>query len=232
VRAGGDRREVITFDGPAASGKSSVAQRVARALDLPFVSSGLLYRVATHLVNLAAVDPRDEAAVMRAIERHTVTLAPESSGNRVFVDGEEVSARLHTDRVDEGVSLVAAQPWVRTWVSGQLREVPAPFTVDGRDMGSTVFPEARHKFYLTASPQERARRRVGERSADLAAVAAAISRRDALDAKQLAPAPDAHHLDTDGIELDAVVARVLTVLAECGRRADRADAACAGGGGA
>lgn len=211
-----DPTTVITFDGPAASGKSSVAQRVAQALGLPFVSSGLLYRAATYLVTSAGIDPRDEAAVLRALAAHAVRLEPDTAGNRVYVNAEDVSAALHTDLVDASVSFVAAHPGVRAWVSEQLREVPPPFAIDGRDMGSVVFPEARHKFYLTASPHERARRRVGERAADLAAVAAAMTRRDALDARQSAPAPDALHLATDGLDLDQVVARVLTDLAARG----------------
>jgi hypothetical protein len=99
---------------------------------------------------------------------------------------------------------------VRAWVGERLREMPAPFVIDGRDMGSVVFPHARHKFYLDASPEVRAARRVGERSADLGAVAAAIRLRDALDARQLAPAPDAVHLDTGPLTLDEVVAWVLS----------------------
>jgi cytidylate kinase len=90
--------------------------------------------------------------------------------------------------------------------------MPRPFVIDGRDMGSVVFPDAAHKFYLTAAPEVRAARRVGERSADLSEVAAAIRRRDALDARQLAPAPDAQHLDTSALDLDAVVAWVLARL--------------------
>ncbi len=228
----GALRAVITFDGPAAAGKSSVAQRVARALDVPFVSSGLLYRAATEVATSAGVDTSDEDAVLRALRAHTVALEPGSAGNRVRLDGRDVSAALHTDLVDANVSFVAAHPRVRDWVSEQLREVPPPFVVDGRDMGAVVFPEARHKFFLTASVQERARRRVGERAADLEAVAAAIARRDALDAKQLEPAPDAHHLDTEGLDLDAVVARVLGILAERGLAPPAAKAAAPRGGGA
>ena len=203
---------VITIDGPAASGKSSVAKGVARALGVPFVSSGLLYRAATLLVARAGIDPGDEAAVMAALSGHTVTLEPGRSTNRVHLDGEDVSDALHTAVVDAAVSQVAAHPSVRAWVGEQLRRVPPPFAIDGRDMGSTVFPDARSKFYLTASLEERARRRAGERDADLAAVAAAMARRDALDARQLAPAPDAHHIDTDALDLDQVIGRVLEKL--------------------
>jgi CMP/dCMP kinase len=207
-----ERYGVITFDGPAASGKSSVAQRVACRLAIPFVSSGLLYRAATHAAAAAGADLDDETAVLRVLAGHDVVLEPGTDGNRIVLDGTDVSAALHTDAVDAGVSQVAAHPGVRSWVSQQLQRVAPPFAIDGRDMGSVVFPQAAHKFYLTASPHERARRRVGERSADLAAVEAAIARRDRLDAKQLVPAPDAFHVDTDGLDLDQVVARVLQRL--------------------
>lgn len=203
---------VITFDGPAASGKSSVAQRVAQRLAIPFVSSGLLYRAATYAATTAGVDLDDARAVLRVLGRCDVRLEPATSGNRVYLDGVDVSAALHTDAVDAGVSLVAAHPDVRAWVGAQLRLVHPPFAIDGRDMGSVVFPGASHKFYLTASAHERARRRVGERAADLAAVEAAIARRDALDARQLAPAADAVHIDTDGLDLEQVVAAVLAQL--------------------
>lgn len=211
---------VITFDGPAASGKSSVAQRVARRLAIPFVSSGLLYRAATYAAQTAGADLDDATAVLHVLSGHDVLLEPGTDGNRIVLDGSDVSAALHTDAVDAGVSQVAAHPGVRAWVSRQLQRVAPPFAIDGRDMGSVVFPQATHKFYLTASPHERARRRVGERSADLAAVEAAIARRDRLDAKQLVPAPDACHVDTDGLALDQVVARVLERLGlEAGGRA-------------
>lgn len=203
---------VITFDGPAASGKSSVAQRVAQRLAIPFVSSGLLYRAATYAATTAGADLDDGRAVLRVLARCDVRLEPATSGNRVLLDGVDVSAALHTDGVDAGVSQVAAHPDVRAWVGAQLRLVSPPFAIDGRDMGSVVFPQASHKFYLTASAHERARRRVGERAADLAAVEAAIARRDALDARQLAPAPDAVHIDTDGLDLEQVVAAVLAQL--------------------
>lgn len=213
---------VVTFDGPAASGKSSVAKRVAAALGVPFVSSGMLYRAATLLATRAGVDLDDAAAVRAELQRHAVALRPGLEGDAVQVDGVDVTGALHSDAIDAVVSRVAAHPTVRAWVDARLREMPAPFVIDGRDMGSVVFPEAAHKFYLTASPEVRAARRVGERAADLAEVAAAIRRRDALDARQLAPAPDARHLDTSHLGLDDVVAWALAQLT--GARAARAGA--------
>ena len=122
-------------------------------------------------------------------------------------------AASRTDAIDAAVSRVAAHPSLRAWVDARLREMPPPFVIDGRDMGSVVFPNARHKFFLDAAPEVRAARRVGERAADLASVAAALRRRDTLDARQLRPAPDALVLDTGPLGLDQVVAWVLAHLA-------------------
>lgn len=205
----GCRRRVITIDGPAASGKSSVAQRVASALGIPYVSSGLLYRAATYLALREGVAPSDEAAVTTLLDRHQIQLTP---GNRVWCDGLEISVALHTDAIDAAVSEVSRHPAVRRWVYARLRELCGPFVIDGRDMGTVVFPDADVKFYLTASPEVRAKRRLQERNGSLQEVTEAIKRRDALDAKQLAPAPDAHQVDTTSLTLDEVVATVLATL--------------------
>ena len=201
---------VITIDGPAASGKSSVARAVADTLGVPFVSSGLFYRAATCLVLEHRVDAHDEDAALTLLGRHEVILkALPIEPNRVLIDGEDISAALHTDDVDATVSAVAVHPEVREWVRARLRDVSGTFVVEGRDMGTAVFPGAAHKVYLTAPAEVRARRRVGERSAGLSEVTAALKRRDLLDAKQSAPASDAYILETGTLSLDEVVAHVL-----------------------
>jgi len=207
---------VITLDGPAASGKSSVARRVARRLGVPFVSSGLLYRAAAWVVGRMRADAGDEGAVLALLRERRVRLEPSLRGDRVWVDTTDVTNELHTDEVDAIVSTVAAHPRVRAWVCDRLREIPGSFVIDGRDMGKVVFPEARFKFYLTAPVEVRAKRRVGERSADLEAVKEAIRRRDRLDERQLAPAEDAVHIDTGSLTLEEVVDAVLRRLAGVG----------------
>ncbi len=201
----------ITLDGPAASGKSSVARLVAEALGVPFVSSGLLYRAATHLAQRDGVALTDESALVRFLGDQVLELSiRHGEPNRVLVDAEPLpDALLHSDAVDAGVSLVARHPLVRAWVDARLRELPGTFVVEGRDMGTAVFPDAPHKFYLNAPPEVRAMRRVGERAADLETVTEALRRRDALDAQQLRPAPDALHLDTRDLTLEDVVVWVL-----------------------
>lgn len=200
---------VITLDGPAASGKSSVTERVARRLGVPFVSSGLLYRAAAWVVGTMSADADDEAEALALLRERRVRLEPSIHGDRVWVDATDVTDELHTDDVDAIVSTVAAHPGVRAWVRDRLREIPGSFVIDGRDMGTVVFPGARFKFYLTAPVEVRAKRRVGERSSDLEAVKDAIRRRDRLDARQLAPAEDAIHIDTGSLTLDEVVDAVM-----------------------
>ena len=211
----GAGEDVVTIDGPAASGKSSVARLVAEGLGVPYVSSGLLYRAATYLVLLNSVDAGDEAAVLALLEDRDVRLeARLNAPNRILLDGRDVSGALHTDQVDALVSAVARHPEVRVWVYKRLREVRGAFVIEGRDMGRVVFPDARRKFYLTAAPEVRAARRVGERRAGLAEVAEALKKRDLLDTKQLEPAPDAVHLDTSSLSIGEVVARVLEYVRE------------------
>lgn len=198
-------RPVITLDGPAASGKSSAAKALAARLGIAYVSSGLLYRAVTHLALSAGVETSDEAAVMALLDSHEVRLLPDVERDRVTIDGVDVSAGLHTDAIDARVSEVAVLPAVRGWVTDRLQELDGPFVIDGRDMGTVVFPDARWKFYLTASAEIRAGRRVGERATDIAAVAHGLRLRDERDARQSAPAPDAIHLDTGPLSLQDVV---------------------------
>ncbi len=207
-----DTRTVITLDGPAASGKSSVARLLAQRLGVAYVSSGLLYRAATLTALESGVDPDSETQMARLLAASAVRLIPQPDGNRVEVDGRDVTAWLNTDAVDAAVSAVARQEGVRAWVNERLRELEGSFVIDGRDMGTAVFPRATHKFYLTAPVEERARRRLSERSGDLESIAEALRQRDALDAKQSVPALDAVHVDTGPLNLSQVVERVAGLI--------------------
>lgn len=201
-------RGIVTIDGPSASGKSSVARRVAEALGVPYLSSGLLYRAVALLALRAGVDPADEAALLELLQRFRVRLLP-GRENRVLADGEDLTPHLHTLEVDRLVSEVARLPRVRSWVNARLKEVPPPFVAEGRDMGTAVFPEAPHKFYLTARPEVRAQRRAKERPEAYEAVLQDLLARDEKDKAQSAPAPDALLLDTSDFTLEEVVAWVL-----------------------
>ncbi len=203
------RRLIVTIDGPGASGKSSTARGVARALGIPYVSSGMLYRAAALAVLREGADPGDEEAVMRAVARHRIRLVPRVEGDRVFLDDEEVTEKLHTAEVDRVVSPIARHPRLRAWVNEALKELEPPFVVDGRDMGRVVFPEAPYKFFLWADPRVRAERRARQRGEDPRKVEAELRARDERDRAQTEPAPDAVFLDTSGMTLEEVVDRVV-----------------------
>ncbi len=201
--------EIITIDGPSASGKTSVAKLVAQRLGIPYISSGLLYRAVALMCLLENVSAEE---IETRLAKHRLELQPTPTQNLVFLDGHEVSEALHSLEVDQIVSAVAVRPAIREYVNQVLRQIPPPFVVDGRDMGSTVFPQARYKFYLTANPEVRAQRRVPERGAAFDTVLAEIIRRDEADKRQSAPAKDAIILDTSYLDLDGVVQRVLEYI--------------------
>ncbi|WP_161883072.1 (d)CMP kinase [Deinococcus alpinitundrae] len=210
---------IVTIDGVAASGKSSVASGVARHLGIPYVSSGLLYRAATLLALEAGTDLSDAPALLALLGAAPLRLEPLPEGNRVVLTStaalhpeRDLTADAHTSAVDAGVSAVAQLPEVREWVNAQLRALTPPFVAEGRDMGTAVFPQAQAKFFLMASPRVRALRRVKERPGDLAEVEAALVARDAKDKAQSAPAADAQIIDTGTLDLAGVIAAVLRGL--------------------
>ncbi len=211
---------IVTIDGVAASGKSSVASGVASALNIPYLSSGLLYRAATQVALEHGLDLQAPGAAQTLLaqlnswanEGVPLTLRPLSGGNQVWQGERDLTDLLHTAEVDAQVSAAAVLPELRQWVNAQLRGLTPPFLAEGRDMGSTVFPNAEHKFYLYASPRVRAERRVRERQQDLDSVEAALRLRDERDARQSAPAPDAVHIDTGSGTLPEIIAQVLARL--------------------
>jgi CMP/dCMP kinase len=208
---------IVTIDGVAASGKSSVASGVARLLHLPYLSSGLLYRAATwaaleHSLPLYTSGPLLSLLHAQEASGQAMTLRPLPEGNQVWQAGRDLTALLHTAQVDAQVSAAAALPDLREWVNAQLRTLPPPFLAEGRDMGSTVFPGAEYKFYLHASPRVRAERRVLERTQDVDSVEAALRLRDERDARQSAPAPDAVQIDTGSGTLAEIIAQVMSHL--------------------
>ena len=210
---------VVAIDGPAASGKSSTAQWVARELGFLHIDSGSLYRAATALALAAAPDaPLTEARVLSAAKG--ITLAP---ADRSFVPqscGTLMDEALRNAAVTQHVSEVARMPAVRTWVNARVREAAAKrdVVVDGRDIGTAVFPDADAKIYLLADPWERARRRLVQRfgrapgDAEIAAETERLVQRDARDAAQSAPAAQAMMIDTTYLTQDEQVVRIVAFV--------------------
>lgn len=199
----------ITIDGPSASGKTSVARLVAKRLGIPYISSGLLYRAVTYLALQKRLSP---GAVQHLLDQHRIELVPRPGDNLIYLDGKDITKGLHTLEVDGLVSPIAQLPTIRSYINATLQRIPPPFVIDGRDMGSAVFPEARYKFYLTAPPEVRAKRRMAEREAEYEQVLAEIIRRDQADAAQSVPAYDAIEIDTTDLDLEGVVGKIVDIV--------------------
>lgn len=197
---------VVAIDGPAGAGKSSVARAVADALGFTYLDTGAMYRA----VALAALrQGADPAAVA---DRVAIAV-----GDGVRVDGEDVTGQIRTPEVSEAASRAAADPAVRRALVAQQQRLVADgnWVAEGRDIGTVVAPSAEVKVFLTADPAERARRRARELGVDEGTVLAEQTLRDERDRTRstspLAPAPGAVMLDTTGLSLDQVVARVVAL---------------------
>lgn len=222
------RANIIAIDGPAASGKSTVAERLAKELGYLFFDTGIMYRAVTlaALEQLHAVD--DEAQVTQLAESVQIDVDPASvSDGRlcdVLLDGRDVTWLIRSAQVDANVSQVSAYPGVRQAMTVQQRRIGKRGSVVmvGRDIGTVVLPEADLKVFLDASVEERARRRYVEnqergRQSDYEEILASMKRRDAIDSSRavapLKPADDAVILNTDGLSIEEVIDR-LRQLAE------------------
>jgi CMP/dCMP kinase len=208
---------VIAIDGPAGSGKSTVARAVATELGIDYLDTGAMYRAVTFTAIRRAVDPEDAAVVARLAQDMTLEVSE-------LVDGVDATIEVRSPEVTRAVSVVAANPEVRKELVRRQREWAVDHgggVVEGRDIGTVVFPEAPVKVYLTASDEQRAQRRSQELlDMHYDEVAADIAKRDHIDStRQHAPlsaAPDAVVVDTTEAGVDAVVERVLELAAKAG----------------
>jgi cytidylate kinase len=201
--------DVIAIDGPAASGKSTVAKLIARRLGIPYINTGNMYRAVT-LFLLENSIPLESAAVTAALPGLSLAYVRGTGGDfQIILNQINPGEKLRSPEVAACVSTVAAMPVVRAWLVEKQRQFAASGQVvmEGRDIGTVIFPDARYKFFVTATPEERARRRLAQTSenpdgATIESVAQAIAERDKLDAERaVAPlrrADDALLLDTTG----------------------------------
>jgi cytidylate kinase len=219
-----EHRFVVAIDGPAASGKSSTAKRVAERLGIHHADSGALYRAATVARLGQDGEPEQWTAesVLSAAAR--VTLARHDASFEVRLDDSPMGQELHEASVTALVSLVAKMQPVRAWVNEQMRRCArdGPIVVDGRDMGTAVFPEAQLKIFLVANPTERARRRLLQRLGrapmddEIASEAEALKQRDSKDAAQTQQAVDAVVVDTTHLTQEEQVARIVELAVRAG----------------
>jgi CMP/dCMP kinase len=207
------KSSVVTIDGLAASGKSSVAQGVAQVLSVPYVSSGLLYRAVTYTALQHQINLEHESEILALLERNDLKLLPKNDGNLVFLNGQDITELCHSSLVDANVSVVALHQNVRSWVNTKIRALQTPFVAEGRDMGAVVFTNASVKLFLTASSSVRAKRRTLERPEEFENIKHMIDARDAKDAINSGAASDAVVIDTDNLNLEEVIAASLNAIA-------------------
>jgi cytidylate kinase len=220
---------IVAIDGPAGSGKSTVARAVARRLGFAYLDTGAMYRAVTWLALHRGVPLDDEAAVRELAGRNAIVfdrMPGEPLAVHVAIAGEDVTHAIRTPEVDAAVSIVAREPGVRQAMVAQQRgaaRAAVDCVVEGRDIGTVVFPDAEVKVYLTASAEERARRRHEEQleaghGVEEGDVLAQMERRDRIDstreASPLAAASDAVVIDTTGLSAEQVVERVVALVEE------------------
>jgi cytidylate kinase len=205
---------VISLDGPAASGKSTVGLGVARALGFGYFDTGLLYRALTWLALERDMDLSDGAALARLVEELAIDVDP--SGN-VLRHGRDLTAELKQPSIDTAVSVVSAHPAVRQAMRPAQRALirPPGLVMAGRDIGTVIVPEAPLKIWLSARPETRAQRRADQTGADYARVLDQMRHRDRFDGSRevapMTPAPDAIEIETDHVPPEVVIERIVAL---------------------
>jgi cytidylate kinase len=224
---------VIALDGPSGSGKSTVARAVARHLGWRYVDTGATYRAATLAVLRAGTPLDDPDGMAKTVDAVDITVSTDPDAAATTLDGEDVSEIIRGPEVTAAVSAVSAVPAVRAQLVALQRRLAGErgAVLEGRDIGTAVFPNAPVKVFLDASEEIRASRRAADSDSGVVAregdlvrrVAADLARRDRLDssrnASPLQPAPDAVHLDSTALNADEVVVRVLDLARAAGIRA-------------
>lgn len=223
--ASGRRHPIIAIDGPAASGKSTAGRKLAQRLGYMYIDTGALYRASAWLALQHGLTPEKPAGLPELITAATITLEAGERGQRVLVDGRDIAGKIRSEKIGELASAFSALPEVRAALLGLQRRLGAPggVVMDGRDIGTVVFPDAEVKIFLHASETERGRRRWSElldrgEPADREEVAREMLRRDRRDRTRksapLKPAPDAVTIDSTSLTPEMVVDRIVALVKE------------------
>ncbi len=207
---------VVAIDGPAGTGKSTIAKSIAEQTDMYFVNSGSLYRAIALLTLRYSTSPDDEKKIWKLVQEHKIDF----SNGRTVIDSEDVEDQLRTDSVDSRVAQISRIPAVRELVNAILRRIAThtSIVVEGRDMGTVVFPEAEVKIYLDATIDARTERRFDQGTSSLTKqdIRQSIAARDHIDRTKpvgaLVQAPDAVYLDTSDLTIHEVCAKVMEII--------------------
>jgi cytidylate kinase len=209
--------EIVTIDGPSGAGKSTISRLLAKALGYAFMDTGAMYRAVGLAVQRGGLPLEESAALAALLPGLEIALVATAGETGVLLNGEDISAAIRTPEMAMVASRVSALPMVRSRLTELQRRIGAGGSVvtEGRDMGTVVFPQAAHKFFLDATPEERARRRVAQlreqgREVDAAEILAQIIERDRADRGRalapLKPADDAVIVDSSHLDIPGVVA--------------------------
>lgn len=220
-----EKKIQIAIDGPAAAGKSTVAKRIADQLSYIYIDTGAMYRAVTYKALEKRVDLHDSQALKKLLDNTVILLEQTGDGQRVLLDGQDVSAIIRFNNVTQNVSLVSQYQEVRTEMVKQQREMASRggVVMDGRDIGTHVLPEAQVKVFLKASVDERAERRYKEQlskgiNTPLDLLKKEIALRDKKDSERkvspLIKADDAVEIDTTSLSIEDVVTRILNIVKE------------------
>ncbi len=208
---------VIAIDGPAGSGKSTIARMIAQKLGFYFLNTGSFYRAYTLSALDRGIDPLDKEAVLENAGRVSITV----ENGDICIDGRDSEERLHTPQVDAYCSQVSSDPRIRKMVNDAVRELALGMDIvtEGRDTTTVIFPDAEYKFYFDASPEVRAKRRMGDQpGSDYSAILAAIKERDKRDMEKasgaLKVAQDAVYIDTSLLTINQVCEKVIKTIRE------------------
>ncbi|ACO04273.1 MAG TPA: (d)CMP kinase [Persephonella sp.] len=215
---------IIAIDGPAGSGKSTVAKKLSRILGYTYIDTGAMYRAVAYKVKEEGIDPDNPDAVVNIMKRINIKLEPSDNGVKVFLDGEDVSSKIRTEEIGKIASKIARHPEVRKILVQKQREMGKKAknaVIEGRDTGTVIFPDADLKIFMTASPEVRARRRWEELKnkgldIDYNRILKEVKERDHLDQTRkdspLRPAKDAIIIDTTNKSIDEVINQILELV--------------------
>ncbi|HEX4008097.1 MAG TPA: (d)CMP kinase [Acidobacteriaceae bacterium] len=214
------RGPIVAIDGPAGAGKSTVARHLAQHFGLLYLETGAMYRAFALKALRGDQDFDDPTALERLARDTTIALEADRTTNRVYLDGEDVTDRVRDSDVTQGASRVSVHPAIRAWMVGLQRELgrKGGVVMEGRDIGTVVFPDADIKVFLDASPDARSQRRYEQNSgapaahSDHSAISKELRERDERDRNRatspLYPAPDAVVIDSTGLSLDQVLTQI------------------------
>ncbi|RRA48689.1 (d)CMP kinase [Acidipila sp. EB88] len=220
---------ILAIDGPAGAGKSTVAARMAQRFGLLKIETGAMYRAFALKALQNHVDLEDEPALTRLSQHTRIELLPAETGNRVLLDGSDVTAQLRTTEISEAASRVSVHGPIRAWMVDLQQQlgarIPQGIVMEGRDIGTVVFPQASLKIYLSATPEARTERRLAQEhagvqgsAADAANLLEAMRARDLRDSSRaespLRPAADAVEIDSTRLSLDEVIERASALVCE------------------